>query len=114
MEVNKLAKYILLLIMLVSNSYASWRQGENKNETYESFNGRVISFDPPRRFYITYKLENGDVHTEYISNYCSVKSNILGMEVYVTKYINKHTKKVTYQVHHEKDYFCDYKGTKWK
>lgn len=75
--------------------------------TQEAFYGKVISYDPPKRFYVTYKLSNGDVHTEYISKRCSVKSNIIGSEVYVTKYTKKKTKEVIYQLHNDKSYFCD-------
>ena len=112
MEISKLAKYTLLIIMLVSNSYASWQQGETKNETYESFIGNVISYKGSERFYITYKLENGEIISKYISKRCSARSDIIGKKVYITKYVNKHTKKISYQLHHEKEYFCDYKGTK--
>lgn len=98
-------KLITFLILLNTLMYA--QTGENADETYESFNGKVISYNPPKRFYITYQLTNGDVHTEYISKRCSVKSNIIGMEVYVTKYTHKQTKKVTYQLHHDKEYFCN-------
>lgn len=80
-----------------------------KSDDYkqEAFNGKVISYDPPKRFYITYKLGNGDVHTEYISKRCSVKSDIIGTDVYVTKYTHKKTKEVVYQLHNDKSCFCN-------
>lgn len=73
----------------------------------ETLNGKVISYNPPKRFYITYKLNNGDINTEYISKRCTVKPNIIGTDVHVTKYTHKKTKKVIYQLHNDKSCFCD-------
>ena len=97
-------KYLFISPILMVIGCADLKSDEY---TQETLNGKVISYDPPKRFYITYKLNNGDVNTEYISKRCSVKSDIIGTDVHVTKYTHKRTKKTIYQLHNEKSCFCN-------
>ena len=99
-------KYLFLLFLLILGvcGCSDLNSDEYKKE---ELNGEVISFNPPKRFYVTYKLSNSDINTEYISKRCSVKDNIIGMKVNVTKYTHKETKKVIYQLHNDKSYFCN-------
>lgn len=98
-------KYLILLFVLIFTGCADLNSDEYSKET---LNGEVISYNPPKRFYITYKLSNGDVNTDYISKRCSVKDNIIGTKVVVTKYTNKITKKVIYKLeNYTKASFCN-------
>ena len=99
-------KYLFLLFLLILTG-CSYSDLNSNDYIKEELNGEVISFNPPKRFYVTYKLSNSDINTEYISKRCSVKDNIIGMKVNVTKYTNKKTKKVIYKLHNNRDYFCN-------
>lgn len=93
-----------LLIIFITGCEINKKNINNYN--IETLCVEVISYNPPKHFYITYKLLDGYKRTSYISKHCGVKENIIGTKVIVIKLTDKLSGEVIYELHNPRKDFC--------
>ncbi len=95
-----------IIIFIISIAGCERKYTNPDDYIMETLHGKVVDYDPPKHFYITYELSNGYKETEYISKHCSIKDNLIGADVTVIKMTHKMTSEVTYILQNTKSDFC--------